>query len=54
MVPRGEEGSGNGKQDKGMKKYRHIVIKQISHGDVIYSTGIVVNSIVLSLYGGTG
>ena len=54
MVARGEEGSGNGKQDKGMKRYRCIVIKQISHGDVIYSMGIEVNSIILSLYGGIG
>lgn len=36
-----------GKRDKGDKRYKLLVIKSISHGDVKYGMGNVVNKIVM-------
>lgn len=36
---------------KGHKKYQPPGIKKISHGDIMYSRGKIVNIIVVTLYG---
>ena len=51
MVARGKGVTGWAKREKGIKKYKLPVIKQVSHRDVMYSTGNTVNNIVITLYG---
>lgn len=38
------------KQVKGLKGCKVPVIKGIAHRDVIYSTGTIVNNIIITLY----
>lgn len=41
----------NGEKVKGNMKSKFPGIKQISHGDVMYSIGNIVNNIVITMYG---
>ena len=49
MVARGEEGGRKGEIGERDKMYKLPVIKSISHGDVTYSIGNIVNNIVITL-----
>ena len=37
--------------DEGIKKHQFPVIQQISHGDVVYSIGNIINNILFTLHG---
>ena len=41
------------KKVKGNKRHKITVIKQISHRDGVYSTGNIINNIVITLHGVT-
>ena len=51
VVPRGKGVGGLSEKDKGIKKYKLVVIVQNSHGDANYSTGNIANNIVITIYG---
>ena len=40
-----------GEMGKGIKRYKFSVIKYMSHGDVKYSIGNIVNNVVITLHG---
>lgn len=46
MVTKREAGGEMGKKVNGIKRYKFPVIKQISHGNVRYSTGKPVNNVI--------
>ena len=48
VVARG--GEGWAKQVKGIKRYKPSIIKEISHGDVMYSMMIIVSNIILHVW----
>lgn len=47
VVTRGEV-----KQVRGMKRYKLLVISEVSHGDEKYSTGTTINKIAMTPSGG--
>jgi len=46
VVAKGKGIGGWGKLVKGFKRYKLSIIKQVSHGDIIYSTATTVSNIV--------
>ena len=51
MAARGEEGKGVGEKMMEIRRYKFPVLKQISQGDVVFSTENIVSNIVTTLYG---
>lgn len=51
MTARGEGGGKKSEKVKGNKRYEFPVIKEISHGDIMYSIGNIVHNTLVTLYG---
>ena len=51
MAARGEEGKEVGEKMMEIRRYKFPVLKQISQGDVVFSTENIVSNIVTTLYG---